>query len=435
MAGHVQDRWYKTMEGPGGVPLRVPTERHGSGLRYRARYVAPDGRERNHSFPDKQKRRAEAWLAQVEADMTRGQYVDPGAGKVLFERYATEWLASQTSDVSTRAAMEVRLRVHVFPIIGGRPLVSFLPTDIRQWAYGLQEAGLAASYRRVLFANVSAVFSAAVDDGLIGKNPCRAGSVKAPRLDPHKVVPWTREQVMVVRAALPERYRAMVDVAAGCGLRQGEVFGLAVEDIDLAAGTLHVVRQVKLLRGKPFLGLPKGAKLRDVPLPGSVARALAAHIERIPPEPIRLPWRDPAAGLVIANLVFSSREHKAMNRNYFNHFIWRRALVEAGMIAPGADPGTAATTGTDGPCASHDDSARGHGMHALRHFYASVLLDAGESVKALSEYLGHADPGFTLRTYTHLMPASAARSRSAIDHVFSIEETQRDGPTTARRAS
>nr|WP_260463581.1 hypothetical protein [Streptomyces sp. TRM72054] len=38
-------------------------------------------------------------------------------------------------------------------------------------------------------------------------------------------------------------------------------------------------------------------------------------------------------------------------------------------------------------------------MHALRHFYASVLLDAGEGVKALSAYLGHADAGFTLRTY------------------------------------
>jgi len=57
-------------------------------------------------------------------------------------------------------------------------------------------------------------------------------------------------------------------------------------------------------------------------------------------------------------------------------------------------------------------------MHALRHFYASVLLDAGESIKALSEYLGHSDPGFTLRTYTHLMPSSEQRTRQAIDLVL-----------------
>jgi integrase len=42
-------------------------------------------------------------------------------------------------------------------------------------------------------------------------------------------------------------------------------------------------------------------------------------------------------------------------------------------------------------------------------FYASVLLDAGESIKAVSEYLGHADAGFTLSTYTHLMPSSHER--------------------------
>jgi integrase len=56
-------------------------------------------------------------------------------------------------------------------------------------------------------------------------------------------------------------------------------------------------------------------------------------------------------------------------------------------------------------------------MHALRHLYASLLLDAGESVKALSGYLGHSNPGFTLRVYTHLLP-SHERTRGAIDAFF-----------------
>jgi integrase len=61
---------------------------------------------------------------------------------------------------------------------------------------------------------------------------------------------------------------------------------------------------------------------------------------------------------------------------------------------------------------------RSTGMHALRHFYASALLDAGESIKALAAYLGHSDPGFTLRVYTHLMPTSEERTRRAIDDLF-----------------
>ncbi|WP_093168097.1 tyrosine-type recombinase/integrase [Sinosporangium album] len=57
-------------------------------------------------------------------------------------------------------------------------------------------------------------------------------------------------------------------------------------------------------------------------------------------------------------------------------------------------------------------------MHALRHHFASTLLHAGESIKALAEYLGHQDPGYTLRTYTHLMAGSEDRTRKAIDMAF-----------------
>lgn len=61
---------------------------------------------------------------------------------------------------------------------------------------------------------------------------------------------------------------------------------------------------------------------------------------------------------------------------------------------------------------------RENGCHALRHFFASIALHEGETIKAVSEYLGHADPGFTLRTYTHLMEGSSTRTKRAIDTAF-----------------
>lgn len=63
-------------------------------------------------------------------------------------------------------------------------------------------------------------------------------------------------------------------------------------------------------------------------------------------------------------------------------------------------------------------------MHALRHYFASVLLDEGESIKAVAEYLGHSDPAFTLRTYTHLMPTSAHRARHSFDDLFGGQDGQ-----------
>ncbi|MFE5190489.1 hypothetical protein [Streptomyces sp. NPDC056628] len=61
--------------------------------------------------------------------------------------------------------------------------------------------------------------------------------------------------------ALPDVYREMVSLGAGCGLRQGEIFGLAVEDVDFLGGVVRVTRQVKLIRGvQAVFGPPKGGK-------------------------------------------------------------------------------------------------------------------------------------------------------------------------------
>jgi integrase len=181
----------------------------------------------------------------------------------------------------------------------------------------------------------------------------------------------------------------------GCGLRQGEVFGLGVDDVEFLGRTLHVVRQIKLVRGKLIFALPKGRKTRDIPLPETVATELAAHITAFPPLEINLPWETPDGELRTARLLLYTRERKALHRRHFNAYVWKTALAAVGI-----------------------EPSRANGMHALRHFYASVLLDAGESIKALSEYLGHSDPGFTLRTYTHLLPASDQRTRHAVDKVL-----------------
>jgi integrase len=63
-----------------------------------------------------------------------------------------------------------------------------------------------------------------------------------------------------------------------------------------------------------------------------------------------------------------------------------------------------------------EHSARsGDGCHALRHYAASSWLDGGCTINDVAAYLGHSDPGFTLRTYTHLMPSAPDRMRKAAD--------------------
>jgi integrase len=248
----------------------------------------------------------------------------------------------------------------------------------------------------VIFIHMQAVFNAAIDDERIRKNPCNASSVQKPQIPVRKFVPWSAERVHAVHQAMNPRYRLTVLLGAGLGLRQGESFGLAVDDVDFEDDTVHVVRQVKIVGGKPCFGPPKGGKTRDVPLPGSVAAAIREHVSTYPPVSITLPWQMPGGEPTTASLIVTSREHTAAWRPVYNQWTWLPALRKAGVVR----------------------QSRVDGFHALRHFYASTLLDAGETITALAEYLGHADPGFTLKVYTHLMPSSKQRTRRAVDAVF-----------------
>jgi integrase len=128
-------------------------------------------------------------------------------------------------------------------------------------------------------------------------------------------------------------------------------------------------------------------------------------MKRFPPVDITLPWKVASGPLVTRKLVFTGPMGGHVWRSSFNPDAWKPALAAAGVI-PGREKGAEYV------------SAREHGMHALRHFYVSVLLDAGESVKALAEYLGHSDHGLTLRVYAHLMPSSQGRTRRAVAEIF-----------------
>lgn len=189
-------------------------------------------------------------------------------------------------------------------------------------------------------------------------------------------------------------------------MRQGEIFGLSSDDVDFLRGTVEVRRQVRQVKSRLVFGPPKAGRIRTIPLPSSVRDLLAAYLAAFPAREVTLPWGDLGGRPTEVPLIVTGAQGGALNRNHVNHYVWKPALGRAGV-----------------------ETTRENGMHALRHHYASVLLDAGESIKAVSEYLGHSDPGFTLRVYTHLMPASDERTRNAVDASFACYITATSGPS------
>ncbi|MFI5510919.1 site-specific integrase [Mycobacterium sp. NPDC051804] len=170
-----------------------------------------------------------------------------------------------------------------------------------------------------------------------------------------------------------------VTLAAGTGMRQGECFGLTVDRVRFLERSLTVDRQLVTLQGEvPTFGPPKtSASNRNIPLPQVVVDALAAHLAAFPAAP--------------DGLVFTL-SGKPITRQAFGH-IWRPAVAAAKI-----------PTGT--------------GLHALRHYYASLLIRHGESVKTVQARLGHASAVETLDTYSHRWPDSDDRTRDAIDSVL-----------------
>ena len=90
--------------------------------------------------------------------------------------------------------------------------------------------------------------------------------------------------------------------------------------------------------------------------------------------------------------VFTTELGDPIRRTAFSERIWRPALKRAGLS--------------------------GVTMHGLRHFYASLLIRHGESVKTVQARLGHASAAETLDTYSHLWPDSDDRTRAAVDSVL-----------------
>jgi len=201
---------------------------------------------------------------------------------------------------------------------------------------------------------VSTIFKAAVGDRLIASSPCV--DIGLPKRNEAEVVPLSVGEVEALVAAVPDRYRALIVFAAGMGLRQGECFGLTVDRVDFLRRTVRVDRQLLDARdGVPQFGPPKSrAGFRTVPMPDVVGSTLAAHLARYRPG-----------------------RHGA-----------KSGLPEWATF------------------------------HDLRHFYASLLIARGCSVKVVQRRLGHQSATETLDIYGHLWPDSDDETRNAVDHVL-----------------
>lgn len=349
---------------------------------YRARWRDAQGRTQQKSG-FRTKTEARQYAVAQEAAVANGSYINPSAGKLDFQTYAESWRIIQTHRPGTALQVEGNLRRHAYPAIGSKPLKAIKRSDI-QALLKTASMTIAPATVEVVFRYVSAIFSAAVADKLIPENPCKG--IRPPKPEKVKVEPMAAEEVLAMVEAVPERYKALIILTAGTGLRQGEAFGLSVDRVDFLRRVLKVDRQLQLQAGVGAVLVPPKtqASYRTIPLADAVVVALSEHLRTI--------------GQSEEGLIFSNEKGLPMNRHRFAD-TWNRAAGEAGVI--------------------------GKTFHDLRHWYASILIRSGASVKVVQSRLGHASAMETLDTYAHLFPDEEDRSRQAVEEVLgkrAIEE-------------
>jgi integrase len=291
--------------------------------------------------------------------------------RVGFDEYFTGWIDSYAGRTARGFAERSRelyrrnIEQHALPHWRTWRLADVEPADVRDLFAALRNDGVSVSGVKGLRAALSAMFATAVEDGLLRSNPVQGVRIPATTdVDDGgdgKAKALTRAELALVLAALPSEWRLFFEFLTHTGLRISEAVGLSWQHVELGPRPRVFVRE-QFYDGERRRLKSRHAR-RELPLSAGMAERLTAHR--------RVHYRGEGAP------VFASAAGTELSR----------PNVAGRVLKPAAEAVAL-------PWVS---------FHTLRHTCASLLFAGGKNVKQVQEWLGHADPGFTLRAYVHLM--------------------------------
>jgi integrase len=353
------------------------------------------------------KRAAQDALREMLVDVRRGVLIDPS--KQRLGDYLATWLDGLRLAPSTIASYRKNVRLHIVPYIGDVPLAALPTARIDQLYRKLETSGradhlagkgLSARTVRYIHTILSAALGAAVDAGLIARNPAaKAHPPTAKQARAPEMHPWDVSQLAAfltwLRAA-HHHLAAAWTVLALTGMRRGELLALRWRDVDLDAATLRVRRSAGIVRvkGQPGTvteGPTKTGKPRVVDLGAEAVAVLRTHRRERGAMALQLVTAD--------SLVFGDVEGYHLHPERFSRTFGdalARCRRELGEAAPPAIR-----------------------LHDLRHTHATLLLSEGEPIKVVSERLGHSSAVVTMTVYAHVLPSNQRRAANRFDAMLS----------------
>ena len=319
--------------------------------RYDVGYRGPNGKVRHQTF--RRKKAAEDFKRTVEADIVRGQWIDPKAGEVLLADYADQWLTMKPRlTARTRDLYESQLRLHIKPDLGSISLSALTSTTVREWharLYG--KPGVGPNTVAKVYRLLHGVMATATKDELVFRNPCNVENGHKEEYDERPVA--TVPQVFALADAVEPRRRALVLMAGFTGLRLGELLALRRRHLDLLHGRVIVEEStIEDARGQMITKRPKTkAGVRSVTLDPVIRGEIEVHLSR--------------------HVLMDTEAHlfTGVRGGQLRRGVWQPEFAKARLRVDGL--------------------GSGFHFHDLRHTHATLVTQVGASTREAMRRLGH----------------------------------------------
>ena len=317
--------------------------------------------------------------------------------------YAAEWYRRRTASNSQQMKDHYARQLDkvILPVIGDRRMASITTDDIAEVM--VTRATLGRSAQRDTVQTLKQLFGAALDAGIIDRDPTRTLKAGGKKPKPKKALTPAQEQ-QLLEAVAGTRAELFVKLGLYTGMRREEICALLWDSVDLdsSAPNITVQRAVRWpTNSQPEISdeLKSEAAARTIPIPTALSEPLRALRSALPEEGIesRPVVCDTQGGL----LSYSSLQS-----------LW--GIVRRRSVASGDKVG---------------DKVRNHKItvtlgftvtpHILRHTYITRLILGGMDLKRVQYLAGHADAETTIQIYTDLMGHQPEDLYDDVEAIFS----------------
>lgn len=356
-----------------------------------------DGRPIRWSFYGRTRADVVKDMQDALKDVRAGTYVPPSTATL--GEWLDVWLREYVRPSvrkTTYAQYESLTRLHVKPALAGHKVRDLQAADIQRLLNDELATGLSARTVRLLHTVLHASLKQAALEGIVIRNV--ADYVRKPRGPQRQMRVLTQDEMTrLLDVAAGDRIGPALITLLGTGLRVGELIALQWSDVDLQEGILRVSRSAsRVSRGDGHTEIvidePKTLSgRRTIPLPAPVLEAVKEWRRRQAEERLQSGehWHD-------TGLVFTGYLGVMLDRSNIRRSL-DRLCRQAGIPHVG--------------------------IHALRHTFATRMLEAGVPARIVQEMLGHSRVAVTLDIYTHVLPDQKRKAADILAGVLSSPDS------------